>query len=96
MEDTAMDNPMSKQMSAETARIRPPARTCRARDRVARPCLGHCRDRPGRGQCWIGCLRQREHQYVSPYDVALVYTGLGDKDRHLTGCNELTRNGLAS
>jgi hypothetical protein len=23
-------------------------------------------------------LKRREHQYVSPYDVALIYAGLGD------------------
>jgi len=30
-----------------------------------------------------GLLRQRAHGYVSPYDVALVYAGLGDKQQAL-------------
>jgi hypothetical protein len=28
-------------------------------------------------------LRQSQHEYVSPYDVALVYAGLGDKNQAL-------------
>src|SRR3989449_10601499 len=84
MEDTAMDNPMSKQMSAETARI-----TATRADLVVLTtaslghALGTAGDRPGARAVLDRLLRQREHQYVSPYDVALVYTGLGDKDQAL-------------
>ena len=80
----AMANPMATQMSAEAARIM----ATRA-DLVvlAAASLGHALgvagDRPG-AQAVLGrLLLRREHQYVSPYDLALVYAGLGDKDQAL-------------
>jgi tetratricopeptide (TPR) repeat protein len=49
--------------------------------------LGHALalagDRPGARAALDRLLRQREHGYVSPYDLALVYTGLGEKDHAL-------------
>src|SRR2546428_335822 len=84
MEDTAMDNPMSKQMSAEAARI---AATRADLVVLATASLGHALgtagDRPGARAVLDRLLRRRQHQYVSPYDVALVYAGLGDKDQAL-------------
>jgi len=84
MEETAMANPMSMQMSAEAARI-----TATRADLVvlAIASLGHALgvagDRSGARAVLDRLLRQREHGYVSPYDVALVYAGLGDKDQAL-------------
>ena len=84
MEETAMPNPMSMQMSAEAARI-----TATRADLVvlAIASLGHALgvagDRSGARAVLDRLLRQREHGYVSPYDVALVYAGLGDKDQAL-------------
>jgi len=84
MEETAMDNPMSMQMSAEAARI---AATRADLVVLATASLGHALgtagDRPGARAVLDRLLRQREHQYVSPYDVALVYAGLGDKNQAL-------------
>ena len=84
MGETATDNPMSMQMSAEAARI-----TATRADLVvlATASLGHALgtagDRPGARAVLDRLLRRRQHQYVSPYDVALVYAGLGDKDQAL-------------
>ncbi|HVH66923.1 MAG TPA: protein kinase [Gemmatimonadales bacterium] len=84
MEQTGMANPMAMQMSAEAARI-----TATRADLVvlAAASLGHALgaagDRPGARVVLDRLLRQREHGYVSPYDVALVYAGLGDKDKAL-------------
>jgi len=81
---TAMANPMAMQMSAEAARI-PATRA----DLVvlATASLGHALgvagDRPGAQAVLDRLLRRREHQYVSPYDVALIYAGLGDKHEAL-------------
>ncbi len=84
MGETAMDNPMSMQMSAETARI---AATRADLVVLATASLGHALgtagDRPGARAVLDRLLRQREHQYVSPYDVALVYAGMGEKDKAL-------------
>jgi eukaryotic-like serine/threonine-protein kinase len=80
----AMANPMATQMSAEAARI-----TATRADLVvlAAASLGHALgvagDRPAAQAVLGGLLRRREHQYVSPYDLALVYAGLGDKDQAL-------------
>ena len=80
MEKTAMANPMAMQVSAEAARI-----TATRADLVvlATASLGHALgvagDRPGAQAVLDRLLRRREHQYVSPYDVALIYAGLGDK-----------------
>lgn len=77
----AMANPMSMQLSAEAARI-----AASRADLVvlAVASLGHALgvagDRAGARALLDRLLRQREHEYVSPYDVALVYAGLGDKD----------------
>jgi len=84
MGETATDHPMSMQMAAEAARI-----TASRADLVvlATASLGHALgtagDRPGARAVLDRLLRQRQHQYVSPYDVALVYAGLGDKDQAL-------------
>jgi len=81
---TAMANPMAMQMSAEAARI-----TATRADLVvlATASLGHALgvagDRPGAQAVLDRLLRRREHQYVSPYDVALIYAGLGDKHEAL-------------
>lgn len=84
MAETPMGKPTSMQMSAEAARI-----TATRADLVvlATASLGHALgvagDRPGARAVLGRLLRQREHQYVSPYDLALVYAGLGDKDQAL-------------
>src|SRR5207244_601775 len=81
---TAMANPMAMQMSAEAARI-----TATRADLVvlatASPghALGVAGERPGAQAVLDRLLRRREHQYVSPYDVALIYAGLGDKHEAL-------------
>ena len=84
MPEAGMANPMAMQMSAEAARI-----TATRADLVvlATASLGHAMgvagDRPG-AQAVLGqLLKRREHQYVSPYDVALIYAGLGDKHEAL-------------
>ena len=84
MKQGAMASPMAMQMSAEAARI-----TATRADLVvlAAASLGHALgvagDRAG-AQAVLGrLLRRREHEYVSPYDVALVYLGLGDRDHAL-------------
>ena len=82
----SMDMPMEPmwppmQMSAEADRIK----ATRA-DLVvlAAASLGHALglagDRPGARALLDQLLRQREHAYVSPYDIALLYTGLGEND----------------
>jgi len=84
MQATAMSSPTSMQMSAEAARIA----ASRADVVVlASASLGHALavagDRRGAQAVLAGLLRQRAHGYVSPYDVALVYAGLGDKQQAL-------------
>jgi eukaryotic-like serine/threonine-protein kinase len=79
MPDAGMENPMAMQMSAEAARI-----TATRADLVvlATASLGHAMgvagDRSGAQAVLSQLLKRREHQYVSPYDVALIYAGLGD------------------
>ena len=80
----AMANPMSMQLSAEAARI-----TASRADLVvlAAASLGHALgvagDRAGARAVLDRLLQRRAHEYVSPYDLALVYAGLGDKDKAL-------------
>jgi tetratricopeptide (TPR) repeat protein len=54
---------------------------------LAAASLGHALamagDRKGAQAMLDQLLRQREHAYVSPYDVALIYSGLGEKDKAL-------------
>ena len=80
----AMQSPMARQMSAEAARI---AATRADLVVLATASLGHALgvagDRPGARAVLGRLMRQREHEYVSPYDVAMVYAGLGDKDHAL-------------
>ena len=93
MENPAMARPMppmapmpamSQQMSAEAARV-----TAKRADLVvlAEASLGHAfgvaGDRDSARAVLNRLLRQRQREYVSPYDVALVYAGLGDKDQAL-------------
>src|SRR5712664_206884 len=79
-----MANPMSMQLSAEAARI-----TASRADLVvlAAASLGHALgvagDRAGARAVLDRLLQRRAHEYVSPYDLALVYAGLGDKDKAL-------------
>ena len=79
MPDAGVADPMAMQMSAEAARI-----TATRADLVVLAtaslahALGVAGDRRG-AQAVLGqLLKRREHQYVSPYDVALIYAGLGD------------------
>ena len=80
----AMASPMAMQLSAEAARI-----TATRTDLVvlATASLGHALgaagDRPGARAVLDRLLERRAHEYVSPYDVALVYAGLGNKDQAL-------------
>jgi serine/threonine-protein kinase len=80
----AMANPMSMQLSAEAARI-----SASRADLVvlAAASLGHALgvagDRAGAHAVLDRLLQRRAHEYVSPYDVALVFAGLGDKDKAL-------------
>jgi TolB-like protein/Tfp pilus assembly protein PilF len=84
MKQMSMQPPLSMQMSAAAARIK----ASRA-DLVvlAAASLGHALglagDRPGARALLGQLLRQREHAYVSPYDIALLYVGLGEKDHAL-------------
>ena len=84
MEQTGMQNQMSPQMSAEAARI---AATRADLVVLATASLGHALglagDRQGARAVLDRLLRQRAHAYVSPYDIALVYAGLGEKDQAL-------------
>ena len=84
MQGTAMSSPLSMVMSAEAARI---AATRADVVVLATASLGHALgvagDRLGAQAVLARLLRQREHGYVSPYDVALVYAGLGDTDQAL-------------
>src|SRR5947209_8000696 len=81
---TAMANPMAMQMSAEAARI---AATRADLVVLATASLGHALglagDRQGARAVLDRLLRQRAHAYVSPYDIALLYAGLGEKDQAL-------------
>lgn len=84
MEKPAMAGPMSRQMSAEAARV---TATRASLVVLATASLGHALgvagDRAGARAVLDRLLRQGEHGYVSPYDVALVYAGLGDKEQAL-------------
>jgi eukaryotic-like serine/threonine-protein kinase len=76
--------PMSRQLSAEAARV-----TAKRADLVvlAEASLGHAFGVAGNRDSARAVLNrllgQRQREYVSPYDVALVYAGLGDKDQAL-------------
>ncbi|MBI4421231.1 MAG: protein kinase [Gemmatimonadetes bacterium] len=76
--------PMQQAMSAEASRIQ----ATRA-DLVvlAVASLGHALalagDRPAARTVLDRLLQQQQRGYVSPYDIALVYAGLGDKDQAL-------------
>ena len=84
MQATSMSSTTSMQMSAEAARI---AATRADVVVLANASLAHALavagDRRGAQAVLAGLLRQRAHGYVSPYDVALVYAGLGDKQQAL-------------
>ena len=84
MQATAMSSPTSMQMSAEAARI---AATRADVVVLASASLGHALavagDRRGAQAVLARLLQQRAHGYVSPYDVALIYAGLGDKQQAL-------------
>lgn len=84
MKQMSMQPPMSMQMSAAADRIKATRADLGV---LAAASLGHALglagDRPGARALLDQLLRQREHAYVSPYDIALLYVGLGEKDHAL-------------
>jgi tetratricopeptide (TPR) repeat protein len=84
MKQMSMQPPVSMQMSAAADRIEATRADLGV---LAAASLGHALglagDRPGARAILDQLLRQREHAYVSPYDIALLYVGLAEKDNAL-------------